>query len=300
MTLTSLTTPGDSNVTFKPSNAPSLTDEQLADATEKLINTAFVSKFPTVDRNYADPPLNLQHVGLFSFIPAKGATPNAKGIYGFAKLRGNFATEMEANQRAELLIKDHDSTHTIFHTYVGRPFPVTVNENYASETSEVDIRKDTVEAVSNTMKIKKDDDKKKVMEMKEREAELLADTCADKDKEIIDQDDYITLKVKKAQLTWTYIEHIKKLKEIKDIIIRTRQQLVEIDEANPALNVKYYEKYKAARTKSGLKIDDKALSEGFTKYLVEDVKLPGIDDDVCDELVNTVLSAPDVSPDMVY
>lgn len=299
MTLTSLTTPEDSNARFKPTTAPSLTDEQLSVATEQLINTAFVKKFPMVDRNYADPPLNLQQIGLFSFIPAKGAKPNDRGIYGFAKLRGNFATEIEANQRAEVLIKDHDSTHTIFHTYVGRPFPITVSENYASETSEVDIRKDTVEAVSNTMKIKKDDDKRKAQEMKEREAELLADTSPDKEKELIEQDDYITLKVKKAQLTWTYIEHIKKLKEVKEIIVRTRQQLVEIDAANPSLNEKYYEKYKDARVKAGLKVDDKALSEGFTKYLVEDVKLPGIDE-IQDELIDIVMKAPDLNPDVIY
>lgn len=299
MTLTSLTTPEDSNVRFKPSSAPSLTDEQLSAATEQLINTAFVKKFPVVDRNYADPPVNLQQIGLFSFIPAKGAKPNDRGIYGFAKMRGNFATEMEANQRAELLIKDHDSTNTIFHTYVGRPFPITVNENYASETSEVDIRKDTVEAVSNTMKIKKDDDKRKAQEIQDREAELLADTSSTKEKELVEQDDYITLKVKKAQLTWTYIEHVKKLKEVKEIIIRTRAQLVDIDAANPSLNEKYYEKYKDARVKAGLKVDDKALSEGFTKYLVEDVLLPGIDD-ISDELIETVMKAPDLNPDVIY
>ena len=299
MTLTSLTTPEDSNVRFKPSSAPSLTDEQLSAATEQLVNTAFVSKFPVIDRNYADPPLNLQQIGLFSFIPAKGAKPNERGIYGFAKMRGNFATEIEANQRAELLIKDHDSTHTIFHTYVGRPFPITVKESYASETSEVDIRRDTVEAVSNTMKIKKDDDKRKAQEIQDREAELLADTSSTKEKELVEQDDYITLKVKKAQLTWTYIEHVKKLKEVKEIIIRTRAQLVDIDASNPSLNEKYYEKYKDARVKAGLKVDDKALSEGFTKYLVEDVLLPGIDD-ISDELIETVMKAPDVNPDVIY
>ena len=299
MTITSLTTPEDSTSKFKPATAHSLTDEQLSDAKDNLINSAFVNKFPSHDRNYADPPLNLQQIGLFSFIPAKGAKPNDRGIYGFAKLRGNFASEMEANQRAESLIKDHDSTHTIFHTYVGRPFPVTINENYATETSEVDIRRDTVEAVSNTMKIKKDDDKRKAQDMKDREAELIADVSPDKDKEIVEQDDYITLKVKKAQLTWTYIEHIKKIKEIKEIIVRTRQQLVEIDAANPSLNEKYYDKYKDARVKSGLKIDDKALSEGFTKYLVEDVKLPGIDE-IADELIDTIIKAPALNPDIIY
>jgi hypothetical protein len=291
---TSLTTPGDSSENWKPERAPALTSEEAVCAVDELSKNAFVKKFPKVDRNYADPPIALQQVGLFSFIPAKGATPNEKGIYGFAKLRGNYATEMEAEQRAEQLIRECDSVHTIFHTYVGRPFPVTLNENYAAETSEVDIRRDTIEAVSNTIKEKKADEKRRAQELQEREQELLEDTAKDKPAELIEQDDYITMKVKKAQLTWTYLEHVNKLKEIKDIIVRTRAQLVEADAKNPALIATFYDKYKLARSKAGLKCDEQELSSGFTKYLVEDVELPGIDthvDSLIEDVVNLVVKS---------
>jgi len=296
---TSLTTPDDLNgSTWKPDRAPILTDAEVICAVNELSKTAYIKKFPKVDRNYADPPIALQQVGLFSFIPAKGAKPNDKGMYGFAKLRGNFATEMEAEQKAEQLIRESDSVHTIFHTYVGRPFPVTLSENYAEETSEVDIRRDTIEAVSNTIKEKKADEKRKAQEIQEREQELLDDTSSKKDPVLVEQDEYITMKVKKAQLTWTYLEHVSKLKEIKDIIVRTRKQIDEADVANPTLISTFYDKYKAARTKSGLKCDERDLSSGFTRYLVEDVKLPGIDTHV-DDLVNDVLSLEKVNLDVI-
>lgn len=277
---------------------PPLTQEETADAVGELSNNTFVKKFPKVDRTFADPQIPLQHIGLVSFIPAKGATPNEKGIYGFAKLRGNFATEIEAEQKAEQLIRDVDSVHTIFHTYVGRPFPITVSENYAEHTSEIDVQKDTADAVSHTIKDKKAEEKKKAQEIQDREQELLDDTSGTKDPVLVEQDDYITLKVKKAQLTWTYLEHISKLKEIKDIILKTRKQVDDADVANPNLISTFYDKYKAARIKSGLKCDDKEMNSGFTRYLVEDVQLPGIDTHV-DTLVNDVMELAKVDLDRI-
>ena len=52
----------------------------------ELNNTAYTEKFPRVDRTYADPPPLMQTIGLL-FTPAKGATPNENGVFGFIKLR---------------------------------------------------------------------------------------------------------------------------------------------------------------------------------------------------------------------
>ena len=236
-----------------------------------------------------DPAIELQKIGLFSFLPAKGATPNEKGIYGFAKMRGNYSTENEAEIAAEKIIRDTDSVNVIYHAYVGRPFPLTTSENYARNTSNIDIKKDTVEAVSNAIKNKKSDDKKKADEIKSREEELLADTSPLKDKDLIDEDNYVTLKVKKAQLSWTYLEHVNKLTEIKGLILKTRDDLLFAYTNNPELETKFFDKYKSAREKAGLSTDDFNTSKSFTRYLVEDVSLPGIDiHDV--EIVESVLS----------
>ena len=133
---------------WKPESAPTLTDSETQSAFEVLNNTSFIEKFPRVDRTYADPTLPMQYIGLVSFTPAKGATPNENGVFGFAKLRGNFASEIEANQRAEHLIRNVDSYHQIYHTYVGRPFPITSSSKYSADTTEIDIRKEAAGAIS--------------------------------------------------------------------------------------------------------------------------------------------------------
>ena len=210
----------DRNNKWKPqqSIAP-LTSEQSEDALKELNNTSFTDKFPRVDRTYADPILPMQYIGLISFVPSKGATPNENGVYGFAKLRGNFATEIEASERAEFLIKNTDSYNTIYHSYVGRPFPITSSSKFSAETSEVDIRKETTKTISENIRQKKRDEEKEIREIKEKEERLLEET---RKGELDPYENYITLKVKKAQITFTYLEHQKKMAELKNIIIKTR------------------------------------------------------------------------------
>ena len=274
----SLTAPEDrdSENRWRPDHgAPQLTNEEVNSALKELNNNSFTAKFPRVDRTYADPPPPLQSIGLLSFVPAKGAKPNKSGVYGFAKLRGNYATEQEADQRAEFLIRNVDSYHQIYHTYVGRPFPMTASSNYSADTNEIDIRKEMTESISNDVKQKKQDELKTVQEIKKREEELLADT---KKEEVDPYEEYITLRVKKAQLTWTYLEHVNKIKEIKDIIMRTRKEIEKLEEDNSDYKEKYYDKYMTARKESGFKDTPEEMEANFLKFLVEDAQLPGIDE----------------------
>ncbi len=273
----SLTTPEDRNLDnkWKPDlKTRLLNEEEVEIAMSELNNTDFVEKFPRVDRTYADPAINLQTYGLISFVPAKGATPNENGIFGFAKLRGNFASEMESNQRAEYLIRNVDSYHQIYHVYVGRPFPITSSSKYSAEVSEIDIRKEMTKTISENVKSKRDEEQQAMKEIKDREDKLIEESKRD---EVDPYDEYITLKVKKAQLSWTYLEHDKKMKEIKDIIIKTRQQLVDMDEKYPEYQTTYFEKYMKAREDAGLKESKQDVEANFIKYLVEEAVLPGID-----------------------
>ena len=255
---------------WKPEKAPALTDGQTDDAMKVLNNTDFTDKFPRVDKCYADPIIPMQIYGLVSFTPAKGATPNENGVYGFAKLRGNYATEIEANERAEYLIKNFDSYHAIYHTYCGRPFPMTISSKYSAETTEVDIRKQTTESVSQNVKEKRNDEQQAMREIKDREEKLLQES---KKEEIDTYDDYITQRVKLAQLSFTYLEHQKKMVEVKDIIIKTRKVLKELDEEFPDYQNSYYDKYMQARKDAGLKESKMDADANFIKFLVEDADL---------------------------
>jgi len=268
----------DRSLRWRPEQGAPLTDEQASSAMAELNNTAFVQKFPRVDKTYADPPINLQTYGLVSFVPAKGATPNENGIYGFAKLRGNFSTESEADQRAEFLIRNVDSYHQIYHTYVGRPFPITVSSKYSAETNEIDIRKETTKTMSTSIKEKKMEEKKIVDDMKQREEELIAESKRDPN-DVDPYDTYITLKVKKAQLSWTYLEHQKKMAEVRTILRSTKTTLDEMDVEFPDFQNQYFDKYMQARKSAGFE-DKDITKDNFMKFLVEDAVLEGVYDDL--------------------
>ena len=274
----SLTSPEDRDRVnkWRPEQVPSLTESQSIEAVKELNNTYFTDKFPRVDRTYADPSLPMQYIGLISFTPAKGATPNENGVFGFAKLRGNFASEIDANQRAEYLSKNVDSHHQIYHTYVGRPFPITTSSQYSAKTEEIDIRKEMTKSISENVRSKKEDDEKTMKDMIEREEKLKEDV---KKEEVDPYDQYITLQVKKAQLSWTYLEHKKKMDEIRGIIIKSREELKNMDSEFPDFRDKYFEKYMKARKDAGIKnLKEDQLNDSFMKFMIEDAVLPGIDD----------------------
>ena len=267
----SLTAPLDRDParTYKPNQGHrNLSEEEVENAMKVLDNKSYVKNFLSVERKYADPVDPMQRIGLFSFVPAKGATPNERGIYGFAKLRGNYATDVEASEKAEFLIRNVDSYHQIYHAYVGRPFPLTVSSDYSGEQTKIDVRKSLEQSVSNSVKSKKDEERRQIKEIEEREKQLLEDS---KKEEEDPEDFYTTLKVKKAQITWTYLETLKKLEEMKEIIIKTRKQIEELDEKDPSYSKNYFKKYCDARESAGL--DNSVNNDTFMKFLVEDADL---------------------------
>ena len=297
----SLTAPSDRDParTYRPNqSAPPLTEPQVEAALEELNNTAYVRRFPDIERRYADPPVDLQKIGLFSFVPAKGATPNENGFYGFAKLRGNFSTATEANERAEWLVRNVDSYHQIYHTYVGRPFPLTVSSDYSKEVDRVDLRREMTKTISHDVKSKREKEQKDIEDIRRREQELMQrnkEILADPDyKEPVNPelelDEYITLRVKKAQLTWTYLETQKKQKEVEGILAHTRRQLEKMEEKNPENKNKYFDKYMAARDQAGL--DTAKHQDNFIKFMVTDVDLPAVNEEY-DRLYNSNTPSPE-------
>lgn len=263
-----------------------LTNDQTNQAMKELYDTNFVTKYPKVDRVYADPPMPMQNFSLFSFVPAKGAKANENGIFGFCKIRNTFNTEEEARQRAEFLIKNVDSYNQIFTVYTGRPFPITNTSDYSAEVSEVELKKEMAKTISEDVKTKKDTDKQEIKTIMEREKELLA--ISKKNQEESKQnlpveelpktaddhyENYITLRVKKAQLSWTYLEHIRKMAEVKEALLKAREDIAELDLEYPDFKDSFLEKYMQARADSGLVETKEEAQKTFIQYLVEEADL---------------------------
>ena len=136
---TSLTSPADKTDKWTSDTAPSLTGNVMENAVKDLLVPP-IANYPKLERMYADPKQMGQMFSLVSFIPSIQAKPDKDGIYGMIKVRGTFATEDEANSRAEFLIKNVDSYHKIYTVFTGRPFPATESSKFSHATTEIDIR----------------------------------------------------------------------------------------------------------------------------------------------------------------
>jgi hypothetical protein len=146
----------------KPLNEPELTENEVAHACSVLN----AGSYRAVERSFVDPGQAQQNVALFSFLPCEGATPNRLGIFGFAKVRGVYATEKEANDRAVYLIRKIDSVNKIHHVRVGQSFPLGSLDFQEKWTESVNDEKDA-----------------------ELEAKMTGGNATDKLKDLIDYND---------------------------------------------------------------------------------------------------------------
>lgn len=253
----SLTAPWDKDASDKKYRAKQvvLTEDEVAHALDALVVSDFVDKFPRVDKFYADPQIPSQVYALHSFVPTKGATPDEKGVYGFVKFRGAFATQQEADERAEFLIRNVDSFHQIYTSYCGRPFPLSHSDCFVKETAKIDVENEIVKAYSEDVKAKVVKDKKGRDEIMEREQKLIED-CATGESPL---DRYTTLQAKRAALIASLVEAHKVVSVRKDILDKCRREIQEADELDPSHREKYMAQYIEGLERAGHKT--RALEE---------------------------------------
>ena len=268
----SLTSPADRNgEPFRATvSAPPLSEDQFRSAEKALLSTSISDNYPALERQFADPPISGQKFGLISFVPAKGATPDKDGVYGFAKLRGHYETDHEAIDKARHLIQSVDSYHKISVYPVGRPIPITLNSEYAATTTKIDLKNKVVSTVSEDIKQKREKEKAEIDDMKRREKQLLDEAKPDYKPDPYEE--YTTLRVKKAQLIWTYNRTREQLEKVKASIIKTRDDIARMDSENPDYSKEHLERYLAARKAAGIP-DENNSEETYMKFLVEDIDL---------------------------
>lgn len=264
----SLTAPADKNIKFQAVKT-SLSDAEVEEAKNVLQKDI---RFAQVEQHFADPPQFGQKITLVSFIPSKGARPDKDNIYGMMKVRGVYATEDEANERAEFLIRNVDSYHEIYHCHVGRPFPITTSEIFSNEIKSIDIKQKTTDIISEDILTQKKNDRQQIEEMKQKEKALLDESKRAQNNEPADPfETYITEQVKRAQLLWTYVETQKKMETMKENIEKASHTIKEYDTEHPEYYEKYKERYYQARKEAGLP-DDGSDENSFIKYLGLDFK----------------------------
>lgn len=238
-------------------NHPTLTNEEYNNAKKELINTDHIDTYPKNEKAFADPEIEGQNYTLISFYPSVGSTPDKDGVYGMVKVRGTYRDIESCDKRSEFLIKNIDSVHSIYFAHVGKPFPITTSSNFSKDINKIKIQEKMIEEKLT----KEDKEQKDIQEIKRREEEIIKQNT--KPREVSKIDKYITCKVKKAQLTWTYINTIKKLKEIKRNIMNSRDEINDLDSQNAELQNEYLDKY----NKSLESVNITQEKDSFIKYL---------------------------------
>jgi hypothetical protein len=245
-----------------------MTDDELSLAFKTLNIREGLQKFTRKERFIHDPELSSQKFCLHSFIPCKGATPDADGVYGWVKCRGTFNTQTEMNERSETIVRTFDSFHHLFHGRVGSPFPFSLDPRYVEETVDVDIRKKATKDASNDIKRLREEDMKVISEVKDAEQRLLDDV--DEDIKTDPLDDYITKRVKRATLIFTLVETRKKLDVMVDKLKEAEKFVNDNDKKDPSLKEKCVLKYEEARKRAGIK-DDVNNKENMVYYIMKDL-----------------------------
>jgi len=288
--------------TFNPTHStkePSLSNEQTVDAVNELVKD--VNKFPRVRRHFVDPQrAGEPRFALFSYIDnpdvdmikfldeikntlkpvhkkrlaeLKARPPLVKGV---GKIRGAYLTQQEAGQRAEEIVRDIDSTNSVFTCIVGVPFPL-VMEGMTDEVDEIDLQKQTEHTISQNVHRQRQKEKKEMEDIKMREEELMRN--AEKDPNAEDQDNYVAQRVKLAHLRYSINEHVKKHAECVEKEKKCVEWLVDMKKRNPEFEKKYMEQYMAGR--KAAHIPDDHEPEGFMKYMNDPlIKLEDVKEDV--------------------
>lgn len=243
-------------------NEPVLTEQQTIAATRDLVNKEHLEMYPKTERAFADPSIDDQEYCLVSFIPSIEAQPDKDGIYGMIKVRGTYNSLEKCDKRSEYIIKNIDSVHPIYYAGVGKPFPITNSSKFSKDINKIKIQEKMVE----DKKQKEEKEKKEIEEIKQREAEIMEQNKSDKPIEVDPLDEYITNRVKKAQLTWTYLGTMKKLNDMRENILSTRDKIKQSDNNDPSLRENYLAKYNESLKSINLNQEQ----DSFIKYLEND------------------------------
>lgn len=228
-----------------PTREP-LTNTQVNIAVPHLVNKDYIElNFPKTQRIRVDPILEHQKIGVITFIPSKSAVPDNDGVFGVLKVRGCFEDEDKADIFTEDIIKNVDSYNENYYVYVGKDFPICIdNDKFCKTTKEVDIRSklDGIAKEKIVEERKKEELEKR--EVQQRHQQLLTDVKTEKDFE--DLEFYVSLRVKLAQARMMQEEYEQKLKQLGKTIKLTKEQLYTLDEKFPDYIKQYEAKYNSA------------------------------------------------------
>jgi len=147
------------------------------------------------------------------------------------------------------------------------------NSMYCEATREIDVRKKIEDTVKENIKQKKEDEKKEIEEIQERQNRLLNEHKESKqEEEHVDLDYYTQLRVKKANAQYMLDECTKRIKECNEVIDKTQEQITNVDIQHPDYKDEFLQKYKNALDAIGAN----AVKNPLIQYMSDGNVLPSI------------------------
>ena len=214
----------------------------------------------------SDPEVLHQSIGLISFIPSKGATPDSQGSFGVLKLRGNFSTATEAEKWCENLIRNYDSYSVNELVFVGKEYPLFKDNRafYKGQFVDEDLKDIMTKIVKVYLKEVEDKRKAEQKDMLDRQSQLRINENKELDKSSIDY--YIVLNVKKAYNLHQMKEAESNIETALKVIENTQKDISDMEEEFTHFRKDYLDQYIQANIKAG----NSEESDTLIKYMVDE------------------------------
>ena len=224
---------------------PSLTDEETLKASKKQI-----AEFPTVIRVETDLPVPQQSMGLISIkMLNKPIIKDKATIYGFMKIRGNWADKSQAEMMASRIIKEQDSANVINIVPVGVWFPMT--EAKAKEVIDVNLsEKEHNEAHKIALKETEEHNNLIQQQLKDRAKEVKDSPDYNEEPESLNH--YTLKRVALMFATENITIQMTKMEQLKKQRLLTIDLIKKLDEKHPEYKERWIDNYNIERKKAGI------------------------------------------------
>jgi hypothetical protein len=208
--------------------------------------------YPKVVRTMTDPPIVGQKMSCISFMLFKEPRKVSNGlpIYGYVKMRGNWADQTQATFEASKIIKDIDSKYPIRIAPTGAWLPITDNDTFIMDHLDVKTSNEEVMLRDEVVKEKQAEESRIKKELKERAEELKNDGDIYDDPTSLTY--YSMRRVTETTLLDSYERQMSQLKSTKSIINKVQREMKKLEMSNPEYIDQWVDRYNEERKKGGV------------------------------------------------
>jgi hypothetical protein len=208
--------------------------------------------YPKVVRTMTDPAIVGQKLSCVSFMLFKEPRKVSKGppVYGYVKMRGNWADQSQATFEASKIIRDIDSKYAIRLAPTGSWVPITDNAAFIEDHLDVNTGEQEFALRDEAVKEKQADDNRIKKELRDREEELKEDGDIYDDPTSLTY--YAMRRVTETTLLDTYDRQYAQLKSTKAVINKVQRELKKLELSNPEYTEQWIDRYNQEREKGGV------------------------------------------------